>query len=60
MLAGGRGIPGGGGGGGRPGLRPSTLKLNCRKNCLASLFQCVQNLTSLLSTSRDGICNFGY
>lgn len=56
-LAGGRGIPGGGGGGAIEGLRPSSLKENWRKNCLASLFQWVQNLPSLLSTSREGIWN---
>ena len=37
FAGGGRGIPGGGGGGGTPGLRPSILKLNCRKNWRASL-----------------------
>ena len=43
-----------GGGGRAPPLGSTSLKLNCRKNSLVSLFQCDQNLVSDLSTSRDG------
>lgn len=37
-----------------PGFFASFLKANCRKNCLVSRFQCVQNLLSVFSTSRLG------
>ena len=51
---------GGGAGGPRPPPPPrgsTSLKLNCRKNSLVSLFQWLQNLVSDLSTSRDGTLN---
>jgi len=54
------GLGGGGGGsrvlGGAPGpfFSGLFLKANCRKNSFVSLFQSVQNLTSVLSTSLDG------
>lgn len=43
-----------GGGGIRNG---SILNANCRKNCLVSLFQWVQNLESCFSTSLLGTLN---
>ena len=60
-LGGGPGgrIGGVGGGGGLAcgGCLGSFLKANCKKNCFVSLFQCVQNLPSVFSTSRLGTCN---
>ena len=54
--------PAGGGGGANLGgggafLVFSNLKANWRKNCFVSRFQYVQNLRSLLSTSRLGNLN---
>ena|SRR6218665_1166904 len=51
-------IGGGGIGGSGLGLMNDVFSVrnaNCKKNCFDSLFQCVQNLPSDLSTSRDGI-----
>lgn len=45
---------GGGGGMGATGLFDSTLYANCKKNCLVSWFQWVQNFCSDLSTSLLG------
>ncbi len=47
-------INGTGGGGTFPIAGFSFLKANCKKNCLVSLFQCVQNLPSAFSTSLLG------
>lgn len=40
-----------------PGFFASFLKANCKKNCFVSLFQWVQNLLSVFSTSLLGTLN---